>query len=78
MAPTHLKLLFNLSDPDKITAERVELDSKGTEIGRESLPESPITIDALFNRKPVQLGVIYYTHNSPGCVFYIGNKKYEC
>ncbi len=74
---THMRLVINKDNPDDVTAEGVTLDADRKEIAKECLNPSPITIDQLFNKGPIQLGVLYLTHNSPGCVYYIGNKKYE-
>jgi hypothetical protein len=74
---THMKLLINRNNPDDVTAEMVTLDANRNETAKVDLATSQITIEALFNKGPIQLGVIYYTHMSPGCVYYIGNKKYE-
>jgi hypothetical protein len=81
--PTHMKLFVSLTNPDDIRAEAVTLEALEGEPGKyvekieKRLLESEITIEGLFQKRPIQLGVIYYTHNSPGCVYYIGNKKYE-
>ena len=81
---THMKLLINLSDHNDVTAHAVNItrDDKGNITREEPAKEvvrqgDNITIEGLFAKGPIQLGVIYYTHNSPGCVYYIGNKKYE-
>jgi len=78
--PTHMKLFVSLTNPDDVRAEAVTLEgepSNYVEKPEKRLLESEITIEGLFQKRPIQLGVIYYTHNSPGCVYYIGNKKYE-
>ena len=81
---THMKLLVSLTNPNDVTAHAVNvtLDDKGNIIREEPAKEpvkqgDEITIENLFRRGPIQLGTLYYSHHSPGCTTYIGNKKYE-